>query len=760
MKRAHSRPPAAMRKCISATLALLMILSMIPLYLPSASAAEVSGSDIAVSSADVVSPADAAAVSAGDVVSCADLPPVSTGDADADRADDAGSGNVITDIDITLQTVDSIDGYEVGWDGSENYLPRAAEEIYEETYKITFTEDTGLLGSTQTIKVFIPIPKEGDEWGVLNSGIDAEGNKTSTFAYNTVLDTQISWPTSEYGYNTIRDFYGHLPSDALSPDSTVEEAGNTLNGIYDYSETITSKTNYGILQFKNPEPGKTYEITLLTTTNDSHEEIHDRVNIMRPVVWQYVNGKTGIYTLGQIAEKVVQIGFEGLVWSDLNGNGIQDDGEPGIPDVAVKYDKENLSVSTDENGRYCFEGLGYTHDYVSLSITPDLENFVLSPRDAGEDDKLDSDAELTDTSAVIGGMRMFHKGQDGYASLYRTNADFGLIPYVSVSYSWVGSAPAAAELPEGVDKILSGSAYDPAEVDAIPSYTFDGWYTDEECTKKHEDGDSIIGETTLYGKWTHHTVSLSGSIEWDNILPGSTAPDMIINLMQGGTKLDSVTVSAGTEEFSFTALDRYDTDGSAIAYTIEVEDMEHYDVTLSAPVTDARGNITIDISAVGDFTYGNLEISNKVTGTAADTTLRFSFKVELSAGGSYEYKIISAKGYSAGENALTVKSGDTIQLSHGQTAVISGIPAGTAYKVTETDKQGYTLTSTGDSGTITENGARASFINEKNKPSTGSTPDTGDSTASQTIALYVMQLAVTAMLMCIWSMKNLRREKV
>ena len=50
-----------------------------------------------------------------------------------------------------------------------------------------------------------------------------------------------------------------------------------------------------------------------------------------------------------------------FVWEDLNANGIQDAGEPGVPDVPVElFDGAGnpvASTTTDANGEYLFENL-------------------------------------------------------------------------------------------------------------------------------------------------------------------------------------------------------------------------------------------------------------------------------------------------------------------------------------------------------------------------------------------------------------------
>lgn len=73
---------------------------------------------------------------------------------------------------------------------------------------------------------------------------------------------------------------------------------------------------------------------------------------------------------------------------------------------------------------------------------------------------------------------------------------------VSVSYQYVGEAPEKAKLPDADEGLEVGSAYAAKEQKAVDGWTFDGWYTDEGCTVLWNDGDSLTGSMTLYGKWT------------------------------------------------------------------------------------------------------------------------------------------------------------------------------------------------------------------------------------------------------------------
>ncbi len=84
------------------------------------------------------------------------------------------------------------------------------------------------------------------------------------------------------------------------------------------------------------------------------------------------------------------------VWKDLNKNGIQDEGEPGIKDITVKlyscadvYIKE---VKTDASGNYLFNNL-IPGSYKVLVQLPD--DYLFSLKDQGSDDAKDSDIDPT-----------------------------------------------------------------------------------------------------------------------------------------------------------------------------------------------------------------------------------------------------------------------------------------------------------------------------------------------------------------------------
>ncbi len=81
-----------------------------------------------------------------------------------------------------------------------------------------------------------------------------------------------------------------------------------------------------------------------------------------------------------------------FVWEDININGIQDEGEPGIQGARIyllnRFGKTREEVITDQNGWYIFGSLR-PGDYRLQFVAPD--GFEGSPRHMGTDDGLDSD---------------------------------------------------------------------------------------------------------------------------------------------------------------------------------------------------------------------------------------------------------------------------------------------------------------------------------------------------------------------------------
>lgn len=105
----------------------------------------------------------------------------------------------------------------------------------------------------------------------------------------------------------------------------------------------------------------------------------------------------------------------------------------------------------------------------------------------------------------------------------------------------------------------------------------------------------------------------------------------------------------------------------------------------------------VNTSTVGK---GTLTVSKTVAGSAASEEDVFTFEVSIPALMDGVYGEMAFAGGKA-----------TVQLKHGQTATAQGIPVGAAYTVTETDPGNYTPNVTAYTGTMTEQGVEAAFVN-------------------------------------------------
>ena len=92
-----------------------------------------------------------------------------------------------------------------------------------------------------------------------------------------------------------------------------------------------------------------------------------------------------------------------FVWWDLDEDGIQDDGEPGIQGVTVTLkDANNNTVgttTTDADGAYLFDNLT-PGDYTVVFTLPG-NDWSFSPQDQGGDDTKDSDADPNTGEASV-----------------------------------------------------------------------------------------------------------------------------------------------------------------------------------------------------------------------------------------------------------------------------------------------------------------------------------------------------------------------
>ena len=177
---------------------------------------------------------------------------------------------------------------------------------------------------------------------------------------------------------------------------------------------------------------------------------------------------------------------------------------------------------------------------------------------------------------------------------------------------------------------------------------------------------------------------------------------------------------------------------AGLTYTVTEEASEEYTAIWTGQNGTIQTNAVAQVHCINEknedsVPAGNLSITKTVTGEG-DREKAWTFSVTLKDGtgadlsGSFAY---------SGSKTGTLTSGGTIQLKHGETVTISGIPAGTQYLVTEAEanQNGYETTVTGAQGNIIENAtAQAMFTNEKKDGGGGGVSDlTGSLSITQTV---------------------------
>ncbi|MEZ5056608.1 MAG: SdrD B-like domain-containing protein [Saprospiraceae bacterium] len=252
---------------------------------------------------------------------------------------------------------------------------------------------------------------------------DSDANQTNGMTINEVLvsgeynDTydagMINTANTKIGDFVWEDVNGNGIQDAGEPgleDVTVQLTGNTGNGTP--VDLTTTTDGSGMYMFGNLFPG-TYKLTFTTPTGYSFTYLDEGADDTADSDANQTNGMTinevlesgeynDTYDAGMINTANTKIGD--FVWEDVNGNGIQDAGEPGLEDVTVQLTGNtgngtpiDLTTTTDGSGMYMFGNL-FPGTYKLTFTTPTGYSFTYL--DEGADDTVDSDANQTNGMTI------------------------------------------------------------------------------------------------------------------------------------------------------------------------------------------------------------------------------------------------------------------------------------------------------------------------------------------------------------------------
>ena len=172
-----------------------------------------------------------------------------------------------------------------------------------------------------------------------------------------------------------------------------------------------------------------------------------------------------------------------------------------LPNSAV-IDNNNAALAGDDV--YVEAGgsilLGVTHNEDALNGFGGCGHAIDGWYDDAADARWSAHGDTKHVKAVEAGS---FQGQNSPIAL---KAAHGL---VNVNYQYVGTRPNDVTLPASDEGLEVGVSYTAKPQAAVDGWTFDGWYTDEACTAKWEDGAGLTGSMTLYGKWTQDPVAPS-----------------------------------------------------------------------------------------------------------------------------------------------------------------------------------------------------------------------------------------------------------
>ena len=202
---------------------------------------------------------------------------------------------------------------------------------------------------------------------------------------------------------------------------------------------------------------------------------------------------------------------------------------------------------------------------------------------------------------------------------------------------------------------------------------------------------------------------------------GPAAEKATVRLLADGKATgDSIELSKSNSwKGSFEGLPKYSKSGAVIDYTVAEDAVEGYSSKVSG---DAERGFTV----TNAVKTGELDVSKTVAareGLAVDAGKTFKFAVEATDAAGR--KVSGAYGDATFEDGKA-----TLKLKGGQTARITGLPAGTAYTVTERAAEGYTTAVNGAEGSRADGSisadqvASAAFTNTFDPaPATASVPE-------------------------------------
>ena len=431
-------------------------------------------------------------------------------------------------------------------------------------------------------------------------------------------------------------------------------------------------------------------------------------SVMSEDVYNLGRGQTSLTISGNTAERGGGIGANGGVIIGKSEN----------IDIPIKKVWENPRIPHPNKVKVNLKNGDTVIDSITLSESNDWKG-VFSNLPAGARYTVSEDPVEGYDSAVTG---------DAERGFTVTNTSTAKVS-VPVEKKWVGPAAKKATVRLLADGKDTGESIDLTEsnnwkgsFEGLAKYSKSGSevvYTVAEV--RVEGYDSAVTGDAERGFTVTNTSTAKVSVPVEKKWVGPAAKKATVRLLADGKDTgESIELSKSNNwKGSFEGLPKYSKSGAVIDYTVAEDAVEGYSSKVSG---DAERGFTV----TNAVKTGELDVSKAVAareGLAVDADKTFEFAVEATDAAGH--------GVSGTYGDATFEGGEaTLKLKDGQTARITGLPAGTAYTVTERAAAGYKAAVNGAEGSKAEGSiaadqvSSAAFTNTFDPaPATASVPE-------------------------------------
>jgi hypothetical protein len=457
-----------------------------------------------------------------------------------------------------------------------------------------------------------------DENGVVDESDETNNSYTKTINVTAVADLRVR----------LAAVPEDMPAGAVAGALTTEYLGT---GPYTYS-LVAGEGSEDNASF-------TFDGDLIRTAQTFHYDAGDAYNVRVRTTSADGQWLEKALTI-DVVDAAHTFSTGGRLWFDVNGDGVQSDGEPGVAGVTVdavycptssSADGVRVqSATTDAEGQYRFENLLAGYNYRVAVLAPQGSSFTRT--NAGNDDALDSDVDAAGATSIFTGAGgsdagVFDAGLVGVPTLWHSVGGTltGVVDWTDTTVPYVLSddttVAVGAKLTIGAGVRVIGNSH---------TLTVAGSLTAAEAqffATRVSLADASIG--TLRGNRFRYSSSLvaagtslaASDNMWDATPALAASPDNVVAMVDGNryaaARPETITVLGGrlTRSAEWPSLA-----GSTTQYELST------DITVGSGCT-----LTLDVGAMLSSDGGRLVVDGALNASAITLSVR---ELHYNAGGA------------------------------------------------------------------------------------------------------------------------------